>query len=100
LSSFIRRLTVSLGEGGQRRVEREMTVERTIPLVIIALGTAIRIPQLGHGLNEMHAFRQSRTAYVAQQYARDGIDLTHTPLPIFGSDSDFPMEVPLVQATA
>jgi len=71
-----------------------------VALVVIAIGTIIRIPQLGHGLNEMHAFRQTQTAYVALQYSRDGIDLAHTPLPVFGPSGDLPMEVPLVQAAA
>jgi hypothetical protein len=65
---------------------------------LIAVGTLIRIPQLWHGLNEMHAFRQTQTTFVALEYARRGINLLHTPLPIFGPNSDVPMEVPLVQA--
>jgi multisubunit Na+/H+ antiporter MnhF subunit len=67
---------------------------------LIAVGTLIRIPQLWHGLNEMHAFRQTQTTYVALEYARHGINLLHTPLPIFGPNSDVPMEFPLVQAMA
>ena len=65
---------------------------------LIVAGTLIRIPQLWHGLNEMHAFRQTQTTYVALEYARHGINLLHTPLPIFGPNSDVPMELPLVQA--
>ncbi|WP_204080586.1 hypothetical protein [Mycobacterium riyadhense] len=67
---------------------------------LIFVGTLIRIPQLWHGLNEMHAFRQTQTAYVALEYARRGINLLHTPLPIFGPNADVPMELPLVQAAA
>jgi multisubunit Na+/H+ antiporter MnhF subunit len=67
---------------------------------LIAVGTLIRIPQLWHGLNEMHAFRQTQTTYVALEYARRGINLLHTPLPVFGPNSDVPMEFPLVQAIA
>ena len=70
------------------------------PAGLIALGTIIRIPQLFHGLNEMHAFRQSQTTYVALEYARHGINLFHTPLPVFGRNSDVPFEFPLVQAAA
>ncbi len=69
-----------------------------VPLLVIALGTLVRIPQLAHSLREMHAFRQTQTAYVALEYARHGIDLLHTPLPIFGPSGDVPMELPLVQA--
>ncbi len=64
------------------------------------VGTLIRIPQLLHGLNEMYAFRQTQTAYVALEYARHGINLSHTPLPVFGPNSDVPFELPLVQAAA
>jgi multisubunit Na+/H+ antiporter MnhF subunit len=67
---------------------------------LIAVGTLIRIPQLWHGLNEMHAFRQTQTTYVALEYARHGVNLLHTPLPVFGPNSDVPMEFPLVQAIA
>jgi multisubunit Na+/H+ antiporter MnhF subunit len=67
---------------------------------LIAVGTLIRIPQVSHGLNEMYAFRQTQTTYVALEYARHGINLLHTPLPVFGPNSDVPMEFPLVQAMA
>jgi hypothetical protein len=67
---------------------------------LIAVGTLIRIPQLWHGLTEMHAFRQTQTTFVALEYARRGVNLLHTPLPIFGPNSDVPMECPLVQAIA
>ncbi|MBW0019057.1 MAG: hypothetical protein JO236_16130 [Mycobacterium sp.] len=70
------------------------------PAGLIVLGTLIRIPQLWHGLNEMHSFRQTQTAFVALEYARHGIDLMHTPLPVFGPHSDVPMDFPLVQAMA
>lgn len=64
------------------------------------VGTLIRVPQLFHRLNEMHQFRQTQTAYVAVEFARDGIDLLHTPLPVFGPNADVPMEFPLAQAAA
>jgi multisubunit Na+/H+ antiporter MnhF subunit len=67
---------------------------------LIVVGTLIRIPQLWHGLTEMYAFRQTQTTFVALEYARRGINLLHTPLPIFGPNSDVPMEFPLVQAIA
>lgn len=69
-------------------------------ILIIVIGTLIRLPQLSHGLHEMHAFRQTHTAYVALEYARHGINLLHTPLPIFGPDTDMPLEFPFVQALA
>lgn len=64
---------------------------------ILAVAAALRVPQLGHSLNEAHAFRQTQTAAVAREYAERGIDLLHTPLPVFGFGSDVPMEFPLVQ---
>lgn len=70
------------------------------PAGLIVVGTLIRIPQLWHRLNEMYAFRQTQTAYVALEYARHGINLSHTPLPVFGPNSDVPFEFPLVQAAA
>lgn len=66
----------------------------------MVLGAAIRIPQLFHSLNEMHGFRQTQTALVARSYAEHGINLLHTPLPVFGSGSDVPFEFPLFQAIA
>lgn len=69
-------------------------------LGLITVGTLIRLPQLCHGLNEMHAFRQTQTAYVALEYARRGINMMHTPLPVLGPNADAPMEFPLVQAAA
>jgi hypothetical protein len=65
---------------------------------LLLLAGAVRLPQLGHSLNEAHAFRQTQTAAVARAYAEQGIDLLHTPLPVFGFASDVPMEAPLVQA--
>jgi len=67
---------------------------------LIIVGTLLRVPQLLHGLNEMHAFRQTQTAYLALEYARYGINPFHTPLPVFGPNSDVPMECPLAQAIA
>ncbi|KRF46773.1 glycosyltransferase family 39 protein [Terrabacter sp. Soil810] len=69
-------------------------------VAIIALGTAIRLPQLGHLLYESHAFRQTQTALVIREYSRFGIDLLSTPLPVFGAGADVPFELPLFQALA
>ncbi|HEX6686763.1 MAG TPA: glycosyltransferase family 39 protein [Candidatus Limnocylindrales bacterium] len=68
--------------------------------LIVAVGTAVRIPQLFHTLGGSHSFRQTQTAMVARNYAERGIDLFHTPLNVFGAGSDVPMELPLVQAIA
>lgn len=73
---------------------------RLLLAVLMLVGTVVRIPQLGHGLNDGHPFRQTQTAFVAVEYARHGINLSHTPLPIFGPNSDVPFEFPLPQAVA
>lgn len=70
------------------------------PAWLIVAGTLIRIPQLWHGLNEQHSFRQTQTAYVALEFARHGINPLRTPLPVFGPHADVPMDFPLVQALA
>lgn len=67
---------------------------------IVAFGTAIRIPQLVHSLNEAYSFRQTQTAFTVREYAENGINLLTTPLPVFGPDSSVPMEFPLFQAIA
>ena len=84
------------------RSERDLTgkVRWALPWVVIALGTLIRLPQLGHGLNEMYAWREMQVAYVALEYARHGINLLHTPLPVLGPNGDLPIEFPLMQAAA
>jgi len=64
---------------------------------LLALGTIIRIPQLQHSLNGFHGFRQTQTAFLIRKYAADGIDLLSSPLPVFGRNSDVPLEFPLFQ---
>lgn len=68
--------------------------------LVIGVGTLIRIPQLSNSLMDSYSFRQTQTAFVVREYARNGIDLFHTPLPVFGPDADVPMELPLFQAFA
>jgi len=68
--------------------------------VLMTVGTAVRIPQLSNTLNEFHSFRQTQTAFAIRGFARDGIDLLNSPMPIFGRDSSVPMEFPLFQAIA
>ncbi len=68
--------------------------------VFVVVGTLIRIRQLGHTLFEFHAFRQTQTAFAVREYARHGIDLLQSPLPIFGPHASVPMEFPLFQGIA
>jgi hypothetical protein len=65
---------------------------------LVGIGTVIRIPQLSHSLFESYSFRQTQTAFVIRKYATNGIDLLSTPLPVFGKNSNAPMEFPLFQA--
>jgi hypothetical protein len=66
----------------------------------IVAGSAARLGQLRHTLDEMHGFRQTQTSLVVREYVEHGISLLHTPLPVFGRGSDVPMELPLVQGVA
>lgn len=68
--------------------------------VTIGLGIAVRVPLLGGPLFEPYEFRQAQTAFAIQGYLRDGINLAHSPLPIFGVAKDVPFEFPLFQAIA
>ncbi len=72
----------------------------TVPIAAIVLGTLVRIPQLFHSLNEMHAFRQTQTALLARNYADHGFTVLHSPLTVFGVTSDVPMDFPVVQGVA
>jgi hypothetical protein len=66
-------------------------------IAITALGLLVRVLQVQHHLTENHAFRQTQTALVAKEYLSRGIDLTHTWLPVFGPNSQVPMEFPIFQ---
>ena len=87
------RLPAAVEPGGQAR-----RVTWMLWGVLVGIGTLIRIPQLSHSLYESYAFRQTQTAFIIQKYASDGIDLSLSPLPVFGRDSNVPLELPLFQA--
>lgn len=55
---------------------------------------------LNNPLIEGHAFRQSQTAFVARQFAANGIDLLRPIVPIYGPNSAVPFELPWFQAVA
>lgn len=69
-------------------------------VVVLVVGTLVRVPQLNDSLNEVHAFRQAQTAMTAREFARHGIDLLSSPLTVFGAHGNAPMEFPLFQAFA
>lgn len=79
--------------------DRDLTARWIVACGIVA-GTLVRVPQLFHSLAEVYAFRQAQTAVIVQQYAENGINLLITPLPVFGPNSNVPMEFPLFQAIA
>lgn len=82
------------------REKRSWADRRVVVGAVIALGTLIRIPQLTHSLNDAYAFRQTQTALLARGYVQHGIDLSRSPLPVFGPRADVPLEFPLFQAVA
>jgi hypothetical protein len=69
-------------------------------IVAVAISLFFRVLTLSQPLTEAHSFRQTQTAYTALIYHRVGIDLTQTPLPIFGPPWTVPFELPLFQAIA
>jgi 4-amino-4-deoxy-L-arabinose transferase-like glycosyltransferase len=69
-------------------------------LSLVALSTAIQLSFVRREVNgEMYAFRQSQTAMVVREFMRHGFDL-RTPLPVFGTHSYAPFEMPLFQEFA
>jgi hypothetical protein len=68
------------------------------PIALLVGYTVLVAPSLGQTLLESHAYRQTQTAYTAQLFARDGIDLFHPPLPVLGPPGSVPLEFPLFQA--
>lgn len=73
---------------------------RHVVALTVLIGTLIRLPQLGFVLGDSNDFRKTQTAFVARKFFRDGIDLLSYPLPVFGSSSGVPMEMPIFQAGA
>jgi hypothetical protein len=82
----------------RRRVRSAITTGPLAFIVIVAVGTLLRIPQLNNSLNELHAFRQTQTAMTAREFFRGGIDLFSSPLTVFGLHGNTPLEFPLFQA--
>lgn len=68
--------------------------------LLLLVGVLVRLPQLGHRIAGNHSFWETQGAFTAREYARSGIDLFRTPLPVFGRDADVPFDLPVVQALA
>jgi 4-amino-4-deoxy-L-arabinose transferase-like glycosyltransferase len=83
--------------------QKRPQVQLTWPLraaTAIVVATLIRLPTLAFPLTEAHAFRQTQTAFSALLFARDGIDLLHPQVPVFGPPWSLPFEFPIYQAAA
>ena len=68
--------------------------------VAVVAGTAIRLPQMVHPATGPYAFRLAQTVFGVREYARDGVDLSRLPLPVFGVADNVPFEFPLFQGLA
>ena len=71
-----------------------------VPSLASLIYTAILWPTLHQALLERHPFRQTQTAFVARIFAAKGIDLLHPVVPVFGTGSQVPYEMPWYEAVA
>jgi len=79
---------------------RAIAAEVLVLVALSAIAVAIRVPTMRQPLLEIHPFRQTQTAFQALEFVRHGIDLLHPRVPVFGTSSDVPFELPLFQAIA
>lgn len=82
------------------RLGRPVHRQGWLVAAILLLAGLLRLPTLAQPLVESFGFRQTQTAYTALLYSRDGIDLMHPKLPVFGTPWEVPFEFPLLQAIA
>lgn len=66
----------------------------------LVVGTLVRLPQLFYPATGPYAFRLAQTAMGVREFARHGVDLSTSPLPVFGVADNVPFEFPLFQAIA
>jgi hypothetical protein len=66
----------------------------------VVVGTVIRVPHLFFPATGPYSFRLAQTAMGVREFARHGVDLTASPLPVFGVADNVPFEFPLFQALA
>lgn len=64
--------------------------------VLSSVAVVARWPFLSYPLNEAHAFRQMQTTLMIREYMDEGL-LQLSPLPLFGSPWQFPLEFPAFQ---
>lgn len=60
----------------------------------------VHLPKLFKGLNEIHGFRQTQTAFGIKYFTQDSLNPFNATLPISGPGSKIPLEFPLFQLTA
>jgi 4-amino-4-deoxy-L-arabinose transferase-like glycosyltransferase len=70
------------------------------PAAVILVAVISRLPTLGFPVVEGNLWRQTQTAFPATIYAREGIDLFHPQVPVFGPPFVLTLEFPLYQAVA
>lgn len=71
----------------------------TVLIVLVAVALT-RLPTMDHPLTDIHAFRQTQTAWASLLFAQSGIDWFHPQVPVFGLPFALPLEFPLFQAIA
>ena len=68
-------------------------------IATVVLGSLAHSIKLGNTLNEIHAFRQTQTAWTIREFMSGNWDIL-SPLPILGPPWNLPFEFPLFQAFA
>jgi 4-amino-4-deoxy-L-arabinose transferase-like glycosyltransferase len=68
-------------------------------LWVVGISVIIQVPMLFFNLSEGDSFRFAQTTMVVREFINNGIDF-RTPLPVFGSNSFVPFELPLFQSIA
>lgn len=60
----------------------------------------VNIPKLFKGLNDLHGFRQTQTAFGVKYFSRNSLNPFNATLPISGPESRIPLEFPIFQLIA
>ena len=68
-------------------------------IITVVFGSLAHSIRLGNVLNEIHAFRQTQTAWTIREFMSGNWDIS-SPLPILGPPWNLPFEFPLFQAFA
>jgi hypothetical protein len=82
------------------QARRRVILEVAVVVVALLCAVAIHKGTMAKPLVEAHQFRQTQTAFTALEFKKNGIDLLHPQLPVFGPPFEAPFEFPLFQAIA